>query len=45
MIFVWASYVNVMPLLDVEDSVPRVHSSLVLCGLTNQTLFVGKGDE
>lgn len=34
-----------MPLLDVKDSVPRVHSSLVLRGLANQTLLVGKGDE
>jgi hypothetical protein len=28
--------------LDVEDGVPRVHSGLVLGGLTDQTLLVGE---
>lgn len=32
-------------LLDIEDSVLRVHGSLVLRGLANQTLLVGEGDE
>lgn len=32
-------------LLDIEDSVLRVHSSLVLGGLTDQTLLVGERDE
>lgn len=31
--------------LDVEDGVLRVHSSLVLGGLTDQTLLVGERDE
>jgi hypothetical protein len=31
--------------LDVEDGVPRVHSGLVLGGLTDQTLLVGERDE
>lgn len=29
--------------LDVKDSVLRVHSRLVLCGLTDQALLVGEG--
>ena len=28
----------------VEDSVPRVHYDLVLCGVTNETLFLGGCD-
>lgn len=32
-------------LLDIEDSVDGVHGSLVLCGLTNQTLGISEGDE
>lgn len=31
--------------LDVEDGVLRVHSGLVLGGLTDQTLLVGERDE
>jgi hypothetical protein len=31
--------------LDIEDSVLGVHSSLVLCGLANQSLFRSEGDE
>jgi len=31
--------------LDIEDGVGRVHSSLVLGGITNQTLFVGERNE
>lgn len=32
-------------LLDVKDSILRIHGSLVLRGLTNQALLVGKRDE
>jgi len=32
-------------LLDIEDGVLRVHGSLVLGGLTNQTLLIVEGDE
>lgn len=32
-------------LLDIKDGVLRVHRSLVLRGLTNQALLVGKGDK
>ena len=32
-------------LLDVEDGVGGVHGSVVLRGLTNQALLVGKGDK
>jgi hypothetical protein len=31
--------------LDIEDGVGRVHSSLVLGGITDQTLLVGEGNE
>lgn len=31
--------------LDVKDGVLRVHSSLILCGLTNQTLLIAERDE
>lgn len=30
--------------LDVENSVVRVCGGLVLCGVTDQTLLLGKGD-
>ena len=32
-------------ILDIEDGVSWVHSSLVLCRLSNQTLLVGERDE
>ena len=31
--------------LDVENGVGRVHRSLVLCGLTNQSFLFSEGDE
>lgn len=31
--------------LGIEDGVARVHGSIVLGGLTDQTLLVGEGDE
>ena len=31
--------------LDIEDGVGRVHSSLVLGGITDETLLVGERDE
>ena len=34
-----------LDLLDVEDGVAGVHGSLVLGGLTNQTLLLVEGDE
>ena len=44
------SYNHLMPYmrphsLDIEHSVGGVHSSLVLCGLTDQSLLRGEGDE
>lgn len=32
-------------ILDIENGVSWVHSSLVLCRLTNQTFLVGEGNE
>jgi len=34
-----------MDSLDVEDSVGGVHGSLVLCGLTDQSLLLGEGNK
>lgn len=31
--------------LGIEDGIPGVHGSIVLCGLTNQTLLLGEGNE
>jgi len=32
-------------ILSVEDGIPGIESSLVLCGITDQTLLLGEGNE
>ncbi len=36
---------RVAGILDIEDSVGRVHGGLVLCSLADQPLLGGEGDE